>query len=384
MRLDLRRVAIAFAAVSAFTNLYAPQSVLPLLKEDFAVSAGEISLIMTACTLAVALVAPFSGLIADLVGRKRVIVAAMAGLSVPTALIALAPDTSSLIVLRFVQGLLLPPIFATLVAYIGEEWPPAEATYMTGVYLAAGSFGGFLGRFLTGLLSEWIGWRGAFVVTGVLTFVLAIGVATMLPRESRFVRASNLSAAIVQMLRHLGNGRLLATYGVGFGVLFNFVAAFTYINFYLAAPPFNLSPALLGSLFVTYLLGTALTPLTGRAVARFGRRGFGLAMIVCWLGGMLLTLAPTLPVIVLGLAACVVAGFFIQACSTSYVTVNAREGPSSAVGLYVTTYYIGGSLGAVVPGLFWNTAGWPAVVAIISAMLAIMAAIIALVWRRAA
>ena len=380
---DFRRVAIVFAAICAFTNLYAPQAVLPLLKDEFGVSEAQISLAMTACTLAVALIAPFSGVIADVLGRKRIIAAAMLALSLPTLLLAFAPDLPSLVALRFVQGLLLPPIFATLVAYIGEEWP-TEAVYLTGIYLAAGSFGGFLGRFLTGVLTEWIGWRGAFAAEAALTLALAIGVIVMLPRERRFVRASNLSAALAQMLRHLGNWRLVATFGVGFGVLFNFVAAFTYINFYLAAPPFSLSPAFLGAIFATYLLGTALTPLTGRAVARFGRRRFALALLLLWMGGMALTLVPTLPAIIAGLATCVVAGFFVQACSTSYVAVNAKEGPSSAVGLYVTTYYIGGSLGAIVPGLVWNTAHWPGVVATIAAMLSLMALIVASVWAREA
>ena len=65
------------------------------------------------------------------------------------------------------------------------------------------------------------------------------------------------------MLAHLRNPRLLATYAVGFGVLFNFIATFTYLSFHLAAPPFNKSPAFLGSIFVVYLVG-----LGGGAVAR--------------------------------------------------------------------------------------------------------------------
>ena len=37
----------------------------------------------------------------------------------------------------------------------------------------------------------------------------------------------------------------------------------------------------------------------------------------------------------------------------------AKEGRSSAVGLYVTCFYVGGSVGAFLPGLTWATAGWP-------------------------
>jgi YNFM family putative membrane transporter len=71
-----------------------------------------------------------------------------------------------------------------------------------------------------------------------------------------------------------------------------------------------------------------------------------------------------------------------QATSTGYVTATAHEGRSSAVGLYVSSFYIGGSVGGFVPGLAWSYAGWPAVVALAAAVLAIIAAVVALVWPR--
>ena len=379
---QFRQLAIAFAAVSAFLNLYSPQAVLPLLAAEFGVGPGQVSMTLTACTLAVALMAPFAGAAADVLGRKRVIVGAMLMLAIPTLLVALAPDLPSLILWRFVQGLFLPPIFAITIAYIGEEWPPAEATAMTGMYTAAAGFGGFLGRFLTGVSADWLGWRGAFAIDAVLTLVLAIGVLLLLPRERRFVRASDLGAALRQMVRHLRNPRLLATYAVGFGVLFNFIALFTYINFVLAAPPYNLSAALLGSVFVVYLLGSALTPFTGRAIARYGRRAFVIGALAVWACGVALTLLPSLIAIVAGLAICAGAGFLCQASSTSYVAVSAREGASAAVGLYVTAFYVGGSVGAALGGAAWSVGGWPGVVVLCWIILAVMAAMVTLAWPR--
>ena len=379
---DWRYVAIALAGISAFLNLYAPQAVLPLLAREFGVGAGETSMTMTACTLAVAIVAPFSGAIADVLGRKRVIVVAMLGLTVPTALIGFAPDLQTMIALRFVQGLLLPPIFAITIAYIGEEWPPAEATGMTGIYFSAASCGGFLGRFLTGLMADSIGWRGAFLADAGLTLVCAAGVVLLLPRERRFIRAASLDVALHQMLRHLRNPQLVSTYAIGFGVLFNFIAIFTFVAFLLAGPPFALSTALVGSIFVVYLFGSALTPLTGRAVRRFGRRRLVLAMLGVWACGLGLTLLPSLPATIAGLAICAAAGFLCQASSTSYVAITAKEGPSSAVGLYVTSFYIGGSVGGVTGAMAWSLGGWPAVVAMVVAMLTVMAAIVSLAWPR--
>jgi len=377
---DLRRVAVALAGFAAFVNLYAPQSVLPLMSQEFAVGAVQISTALTASTLAVALTAPFCGAAADVLGRRRVIAVAMFALVVPTVMIGLAPDLASLIAWRFVQGLVLPPIFVVTVAYIGEEWPASQVVGITGTYLSATSFGGFFGRFITGVVADLADWHRAFLALAGLTAVLALAVALLLPKERQFVRSAGLGAALTQMLGHLRNPRLIATYAIGFGVLFTFMSVFTYVSFYLAAPPFNLSPTLLGTLFVTYLAGVAVTPLTGRLVARFGRRPLAVGVIAVWIAGLMLSLIPAIPLIVAALVVCAGAGFLCQSLSTSFITVTARTGASSAVGVYVSCYYVGGSAGSLLPGLAWNAAGWPGCVALTAAVLLVMAVIVWAAW----
>jgi len=379
-RVDLRRVAVALAGFTAFVNLYAPQSVLPLMSQEFAVGAVQISTALTASTLAVALTAPFCGAAADVLGRRRVIAVAMFALVLPSAMIGLAPDLPSLIAWRFVQGLVLPPIFVVTVAYIGEEWPAGQVVGITGTYLSATSFGGFFGRFATGVLADLADWRRAFLALAALTAVIAVAVALLLPKERRFVPSEGLAAALRQMLSHLRNPRLIATYAIGFGVLFSFMSIFTYVSFYLAAPPFNLSPTLLGTLFVTYLAGVAVTPLTGRLVARFGRRPLAVGVIAIWIAGLMLSLVPSIPLIVAALAICAGAGFLCQSLSTSFITVTARTGASSAVGVYVSCYYVGGSAGSVLPGFAWNAAGWPGCVVLTALVLVAMAAIVWAAW----
>ena len=248
--------------------------------------------------------------------------------------------------------------------------------------MAATSVGGFCGRLFSGLLADTVGWRTGFVVTAALTLACGIAVAAILPRERNFTRSEGLAASAAQMVRHLRNPKLLATYAIGFGILFNFIALFTYVNFVLAAPPFNLSATFLGAIFVTYLAGSVAVLGLGRAVARFGRRSLVVGAIVAWGCGALLTLAPSLPVIVLGLAIAAGSGFIVQATATAYVALTAESGRTSAIGLYATTYYAGGSIGAVLPGLTWSAGGWPACIAMVVAMLVLMTVMILLSWKR--
>ena len=380
---DTRNIAVATAGFFAFLNLYSPQALLPALAREFGVGAAEISSIKTASALAIALTAPFTGAAADVLGRKRIITAAMLAVVVPMAGAAFASDVPSLIVWRFLQGLLLPPIFAVTVAYIGDEWPRAEIPAAAGIYVTGSSLGGFCGRFIPGVLADFVGWRGAFVALAALTLAGAILIMRLLPSEKSFVRSPGIAASARQMLRHLKTPQLVATYAIGFGILFNFIALFTYVSFHLAAPPFNFSSAMLGTVFVTYLAGAAISPMAGRLLARLGRLSFMLAATAVWAGGCLLTLVPSISVIVAGLVLCAACGMLCQTVATSHVTTIAREGRSSAVGLYVTSFYAGGSVGALLPGLAWNGGGWPACVAMAVAMLAIMALIAALAYTRA-
>jgi MFS transporter, YNFM family, putative membrane transport protein len=382
MAFDVRALAVAAAGFSAFVNLYSPQALLPELSHDFGVGAGQISALMTASTAAIALTAPFTGALADVLGRKRLITAASFAVVVPTLIMTLASGVPQLVFLRFVQGLLLPPIFTVAVAYVGDEWPPADVPRVAGLFISGSSIGGFCGRFVTGVVADLFGWRASFAAVALLTLAGAIIVTLALPRERRFVRSGGFLVSVRQMLAHLRNPRLLAIYAVGFGVLFNFIATFTYVSFHLAGPPYYFSPTLLGALFATYLGGSFVVPWVGRAIVLFGRRRFVLGIIGIWIAGALLLLAPPVGVVIAGLTLCATCGMICQAVSTGYVLTTAKEGRSSAAGLYASTFYIGGSAGAFLIGLVWNATGWTGCVAAIVAVQVIMAVVVALAWER--
>ncbi|HEY7609709.1 MAG TPA: MFS transporter [Alphaproteobacteria bacterium] len=377
---DPRRLAVALVGLCAFLQLYTPQSLLPLFATEFGAGHAAVSLTVSATTLAVALVAPFAGALADRIGRRRVIVAAIFILVLPTALIATAGSLDAILFWRFLQGLLLPPIFAVAVAYIGEEWPANEVASVLGVYTAGSALGGFLGRLISGFAADHAGWRAAYLVLAGIELVGALVAARYLPSERHFVPMSGLANALRTMVRHVANPRLVVTFGIGFAILFTFVALFTYVSFHLAAPPYSLSSAALGSIFVVYLFGVIVTPWSGRLVLRWGRRKLAVLAIALWCASIALTLAPGLPLILVGLALAAACGFVCQTLSQGFLTTVATTGRSSAIGLYVTIYYIGGSAGALLPAPAYAAFGWPGCVVLVIGVLALMAAAVMMVW----
>jgi predicted MFS family arabinose efflux permease len=338
---------------------------------------------ITAPLLAVALLAPFVGSISDMLGRKALIVTAMAILPIPTLLVADAGSMPTLILWRFVQGLTMPFIFAVTIAYVGEETDGGDTIKLAGTYTVGTIFGGFSGRFVAGNVTEWFGWRMTFIVFAVATALCCAAVAWLVPKERRFRPVANVAASLRSFGDHLTNRRLLATFAVGFSMLFCIIAVFTYVNFYLAAPPFGLGPAALGTVFVVYLLGMVMTPIATRLAVRFGRRAtLALATAVC-IAALALTLVPSLWAIVIGLAFIAGALFIQMALAIGFIGTAARHAKSTAVGLYVACYYVGGSLGGIAPAGLWHWVGWPGCVGLAMAVQLVVVAIATHFWREA-
>ncbi len=377
-----RTAAVALAGLAAFLNLYTPQAILPLLAEAFALDAAATGRVVTASLVAVAMMAPLAGAASDRLGRKRLIAGACIALAVPTLLVATAQSLEAMLAWRFLQGLLLPFIFAVTVAYIGEEAEGAEGIRLAGVFGMGSIVGGFGGRLVAGVAAELAGWRAGFVAIAVFTLAAGLAIAVLLPAETRFrPQAGGLRGMLATWRGHLRNRRLLATCGIGFGMLFTNVAAYTFVNLHLAAPPFGLSPAQLGAVFAVYLVGVGTTAAASALAVRFGRRATLVLAVSLAASGLLLTLVASLAAVIAGLALMSGGLLVVQTLALGFIAATVPQGRSAAVGLYVTLYYIGGALGGVAPALVWAAAGWQGVVVLVLPVLAAMAALAHLFWR---
>jgi YNFM family putative membrane transporter len=375
-------VGVFVCGLVAFLTLYATQPLLPLLEDLFHASKSAVGWTVSASTLGVAISAPLLGMFTERMNRKRVILVSILLLVVPTCAAATSTSLGWLIFWRWLQGLITPGVFATTIAYITENWPPTAVAPVMSIYVSGTALGGFSGRAITGVMADHAGWRSSFVLLGVISLCGAAFVAWLLPDQPRTRFQGTrpaFSRLFLPMLSHLRNPRLLTTYLVGFNVLFSLVGVFTYITFYLAAPPFSLSTAKLSLLFVVYLVGLVATPLAGALLPRVGLRTGITGSILLSLAGVLLTLVPSVVVVVAGLALCCTGVFISQSCATSFLREAAPEASrASAVGMYVACYYIGGTVAGVAPSLVWKLGGWMAC----AAMIAIIDVISIVIARR--
>jgi MFS family permease len=377
--------ALGLAGFCAFLGLYATQPILPLLERVFGATKAEAALTVSAPTIAVALASPFSGFVANKYGHRRVIVAALLLLPAPMLLAATAPSVPSLVAWRFLQGLIVPGVYAVTMAFLAEEWPAGGLGRAMSALVTGNVIGGFSGRLLSGLAAEQSGWRASFVVVGAVTALGGWLAVPLLPRARVDHRAGREPSAPISSLLGdvLREPRLLATFAVGASVLFTLVATFTYVTFHLAAPPFSLGTGALSWLFSVYLIGAAVTPFAGRWIDRVGSRRAIRWSLTCAIGGGLLTLSPSLGLVVAGLAVTCTSVFASQAASTTYLREAAPSRVLPAVsGLYVSSYYVGGAFGGLVPALAWRLGGWTACVLLVACVQVVTIAIASRYWTR--
>jgi len=114
------------------------------------------------------------------------------------------------------------------------------------------------------------------------------------------------------------------------------------------------------------------------------RRGILLAIALC-LVGECITLSHSLWIVILPGLGLVCSGVFIaQSTAASYLRMAAPPGGRvSAAGLYLASYYIGGTVGGVVPGWLWRIGHWPACVALTEGVLVLLLAVALAGWTNA-
>lgn len=360
------RAAVFLLGFAAFLPLYAPQSVLPRMAESLGVSAAATGAVIGATTLAVALAAPVAGPLTERFGRRRAMLAALAVLGPLTLALAACRDLDQVLAVRFLQGLALPALLTGAVAYVGARWPAASAAAIMGVFVSGSAMGGFAGRFVAGLFGEWLGWQAGFAALSALSLACWPAVRWWLPadRPSPDIR---LSEHLTAVWRHAGQAPIRAAALFGFTVLFAMTATLSYVGFHLAGPSFGLGPAEIGLVFLVYPLGAMVAPLSGRLLRRLAVRRAILVALGCCLAGLGLLLLERVAAVMAGITLFISGIFLAQSLALGFVGRNARFSPGAAAGLYVCCFYLGGSLGAVLPGWAWGAGGWKACVAVVAA-----------------
>ncbi|GJF29628.1 MFS transporter [Kitasatospora sp. NE20-6] len=358
-------LALFAAGVATFVLLYSTQGLLPILSADLGLTPGQASWTASAATLGLALALLPASALSDRYGRTAV----MTFSTVSAALLALAlpfaPDLTTLVVLRVLQGAALAGLPATAMAYLAEEIHPKALASAMGLYVAGNSIGGMSGRLVSGWAGAAWGWRWGLAVSAVLAILAALAFRALIPAARQFTPSRiDLRTLGRTVGTHLRNPLLLRLYALGLLFMAVFGAVYNTVGYRLTAAPFDLPQSLAASIFVVYLVGTVSSASAGLLATRLGRRGALYVAIGVTTAGLLLSLAGSLVAALLGLVL-ITAGFFAgHATASSSVGRTAVHGRAQASALYLIAYYLGNSLGGTLGADAYHAGGWSGAAAV--------------------
>ncbi|MBU0508286.1 MFS transporter [bacterium] len=147
---------------------------LPVMGRDLGMNAITLGWVNTAYLLAAAAFLVPLGRLADLRGRKRVFLIGLAVFTVTSLALAAVPNASTLIALRVVQGVGATGMFATGMAIVTSVYPREERGRVFGIVIASVYLGLSAGPFAGGIITDYLGWRGLFVINGMIGTAVVI------------------------------------------------------------------------------------------------------------------------------------------------------------------------------------------------------------------
>lgn len=357
---------VFFLAAAAFSTVYMTQPVLPVLASEFGADPARVSLTVSAVILGIAISILPIGILADRMPVHRILLTGGFVLAACSLVAALTRDLSTLIAVRFVQGLFVPTLTTCLVAYLARTLPAERLNVVMGSYISATVAGGLGGRLLSGWLHPPAHWRYAFLTAAVLVVIATLLAARRLREPAPAAHHAGSETGLWAIAKRRDLSRLFL---VGFASFFVFSSVFNFMPFYLTAPPLSLPLQFVTALYLTYVLGIVIGPLAGGMSDRFGN---GLTMAggsVLLALGLLLSLRTSIVAIGMSLAIVCTGYFAVHAAAVGALNQRVRSGRGRANALYVLVYYIGGWTGITSSGFAYAHRGWLGVLLLCLAML---------------
>ncbi len=168
---------IALASFAASLSARALDPVLPHVASDFNVSIAAAAGFASVFAFTFAIVQPVLGAAADLFGKARLIIVCLVLLGLANILGALSSSFSLLFATRVLAGIGAGGVFPITLGLTSDLIAPDKRQVAIGRVLAGAMTGNLLGASLSGLIGDFLGWRGVLAMLGSLAIVASVAIA---------------------------------------------------------------------------------------------------------------------------------------------------------------------------------------------------------------
>ncbi|GGU53453.1 hypothetical protein GCM10010211_17730 [Streptomyces albospinus] len=171
---------VAFVQLFVLLDAASLRMAVPSVMVDLHLRADDVNWLFAGYELAFGGLLLLGGHLADLVGRKRMLITGLVGFAVAAAVGGLASTSGMLVAARAVQGVFAALLSPAALALVASNFPEPKARGRAfGVYAAIAAGGSTVGLFTGGQLLESLGWRWCLFVDVPLALIAVIGAATL-------------------------------------------------------------------------------------------------------------------------------------------------------------------------------------------------------------
>ncbi|MGC9061163.1 MFS transporter [Calditerrivibrio sp.] len=357
---------VVYTAVLTFSVLYSPQPLLPVLMKEFGVDKSSAALITTVTMLPLSLSPIIYGFVLEKFTAKRVMSFAISILVVLEISIYFINDFYLLIFVRLLQGFLIPGVLTSLMTFVSMASEKSLIQRVMSYYIAATILGGFLGRFISGLISKLFGWRYGFLILGfslAISFILLFFISDYKIQVKERITLKNAMNVIK-------THPFLNIYITIFCTFFVFAAMLNFIPFRLKEISDNVSEFIIGLSYSGYVMGIIVSLFSMWLIKFFKtEKKVILYGLMIYLMSIPLFSVKSIFFIFFAMFVFCTGMFTTHSIASGFLNKLAITNKGIVNGLYVSFYYTGGVLGTFLPGYLYKSFGWNAFLILLSALI---------------
>ncbi|CDA21244.1 transporter major facilitator family protein [Bacteroides sp. CAG:144] len=349
------------AAVSV-ANIYYCQPLLSLMGNDLSIDEWRASLIAMITQVGYACGLFFIIPSGDKFDRKKIVSYSFSILTIALLCIALSNNFHAVMAASFAVGAcsVMPQIFIPIAAQYSR---PEKKGANVGLIVSGLLTGILASRVISGLVGEWLGWRSMYVIAAIVMSLCTLIVWRIMPYTENnytgsYKRLMHSLFALIREYKLLRICALRAAFAFG-----SFLALWASLTFKMEQAPFYAGSDVVGLLGLCGVAGAMSASVVGRLVSRIGVHNFNLlgaalmlsAWIIAYLWGNTYT-AIIITILILDI------GMQCIQLSNQTVVFSLNPKASNRINtIFMTNYFIGGSLGTFLSGSAWSMAGWSGV-----------------------
>ncbi|WP_294585889.1 MFS transporter [uncultured Bacteroides sp.] len=356
---------LAIVAGISVANLYYNQPLLNVMRHELGVSEFKSNLIATITQVGYAIGLLFIVPLGDLFQRKKIILINFILLIFSLIAIAIAPNIYIIWAASLVTGIcsMIPQIFVPIASQFSR---PENKGRNVGIVISGLLTGILASRVVSGFVGEILGWREMYFIAAGLMLVCAIVVLKVLPdiRPTFQGKYTELMKSLFQLIKDYP---VLRIYSIRAALAFgSFLAMWSCLAFKMGLAPFYANSDVIGILGLCGIAGALTASFVGKYVKTVGIRNFNfigcMLIILSW--ASLYFWGNSYVGIIAGIILIDIGMQCIQLSNQTSIFEICPSASNRVNTIFMTTYFIGGSLGTFLAGSCWQVWQWAGVAGI--------------------